>query len=342
MDDHPRHHQDANPETIPMAELVDPPRTSKCFTLSAIVLFLAFVASSVPNVLSPQPRNTTSVAKASSVVPSPIVTHSPGQLQQLLQQAFHTKSIVYPSPVSPPSQAIDGLSPKHPQSTETPPPQQQQHEQQQQQQQREHLIEKTTVLELVLIVVNVSFRVVFWALSLVYRSIRYVVIQPAGIIMRLLETPLEMMHEIYKTVMPVYSFFTVAAIIGVVVGGSATWIAQLVISALGADQDKRPVPPPTLVAVPPRQRTTSSSSSSASQSPPSRPRRAAQGQVQDQGRKKEYAQANNIASKVASSGGQIVYHGQGQDLVQPRRTRRAPSEYDYDDDDDDDDSDWAA
>lgn len=204
-----------------MAELVDPPRTSKCFTLSAIVLFLAFVASSVPNVLSPQPRNTTSVAKASSVVPSPIVTHSPGQLQQLLQQAFHTKSIAYPSPVSPPSQAIDGLSPKHPQSTETPPPQQQQHEQQQQQQQREHLIEKATVLELVLIVVNVSFRVVFWALSLVYRSIRYVVIQPAGIIMRLLETPLEMMHEIYKTVMPVYSFFTVAAIIGVVVGGKS-------------------------------------------------------------------------------------------------------------------------
>ncbi|KAG0089071.1 hypothetical protein BGZ92_005325, partial [Podila epicladia] len=226
MDDHPRHHPDANPETIHMAELVDPPQTSKCFTLSAIVLFLAFVASSVPNVLSPQPRNTTGVAKASiSAVPSPIVTHSPGQFQQLLQQALHTESIVYPSLVSSTSPATDRLSPKHPQSkeAESPPQQQQQHEQQQhqqqqQQQQREHMIAKTTVLELVLLAANMSFRMAFWALSLVYRSIRYVVIQPAGIIMRLLETPLEMMREIYKTVMPVYSFFTVAAIIGVVVG----------------------------------------------------------------------------------------------------------------------------
>ncbi|KAG0017749.1 hypothetical protein BGZ81_010548 [Podila clonocystis] len=332
MDDHPRRHHDN--ETIAMAELVDPPQTSKCLTLSAIVLFLAFVASSVPNVLSPQPRNTTAVAKAtSSVVSSVISTDLPGQQQA--QHALYPESIMHISQVSSPSRSTDRLSPEQPQSTETQSPQQ--HEQQQ----REPLIEKTTVLEFVLIAVKASFRVAFWVLSLIYRSSRYVVVQPAGIIMRLLETPLEMMREIYKTVMPVYSFFTVAAIIGVVVGGSATWIAQLVISALGADQDKAvPAPPPARVVVPRQRTTSSSSSSSASLSPPSRPRRVGQGQ--GQGPKELHAQPNNI-NKGASPGVQTVYHGQGQDLAPKRSARRAPpSEYDYDDDDDDDDSDWQA
>ncbi|KAF9209240.1 hypothetical protein BGZ59_010205 [Podila verticillata] len=236
MDDHPSgHHLDPSPEIITMAELDhDPPQTSKCFTLSAIVLFLAFVASSVPNLLSPQPRTNTSVAKASSVVvqPSFIATSLPGQQQQFhqrqqqqqqQQQEVLPGAIVYTSPTTTsPSQATaDRLSPDQSPPTQNTPHQ----DDQQQQQQREPLIEKTTILELVLIAINVSFRVVFWFLSLIYRSSRYAVVQPAGILMRLLETPLEMMREIYKTVMPVYSFFTVAAIIGVVVGGGdqCTW-----------------------------------------------------------------------------------------------------------------------
>ncbi|KAG0332192.1 hypothetical protein BG000_010260 [Podila horticola] len=220
MDDPLRHHHD---ETTAMAELVDPPQSSKCLTLSAIVLFLAIVASSIPNVLSPQPRNVTSVAKASSSVVSSVITTVPGQQQQQVQQALLSDSFLYASPQPSPSQATDRRSPEQPQPIERSP----QPEQQQQQQQREPLIEKTTVLELVLIAINFFLRVAFWVLSLIYRSCRYVVVQPTGIIMRLLETPLEMMREIYKTVMPVYSFFTVAAIIGVVVGGSATWVAQL-------------------------------------------------------------------------------------------------------------------
>lgn len=199
-----------------MAELVDPPQSSKCLTLSAIVLFLAIVASSIPNVLSPQPRNVTSVAKASSSVVPSVITTVPGQQQQQqVQQALLSDSFLYASPQPSPSQATDRRSPEQPQPIERSPPS----EQQQQQQQREPLIEKTTVLELVLIAINFFLRVAFWVLSLIYRSCRYVVVQPTGIIMRLLETPLEMMREIYKTVMPVYSFFTVAAIIGVVVGG---------------------------------------------------------------------------------------------------------------------------
>lgn len=224
MDDHPStHHLDPNPEIITMAELEnDPPQTSKCLTLSAIVLFLAFVASSVPTLLSPQPRTNTSVVKASSgvVQPSFIATNLPGQQQRFHQQQQQQQqvlpgAIVYTSPATiPPSQATaDPLSPDQSPSTQNTP------DQNDQQQRREHLIEKTTILELFLIAVKVSFKVAFWFLSLIYRGIRYAVVQPAGILMRLLETPLGMMREIYKTVMPVYSFFTVAAIIGVVVGG---------------------------------------------------------------------------------------------------------------------------
>ncbi|KAF9372068.1 hypothetical protein CPB97_001495 [Podila verticillata] len=212
-----------------MAELEnDPPQTSKCLTLSAIVLFLAFVASSVPTLLSSQPRTNTSVVKASSgvVQPSFIATNLPGPQQQFHQQQQQQQqvlpgAIVYTSPATiPPSQATaDPLSPDQSPSTQNTP------DQNDQQQRREHLIEKTTILELFLIAVKVSFKVAFWFLSLIYRSIRYAVVQPAGILMRLLETPLGMMREIYKTVMPVYSFFTVAAIIGVVVGAGdqCTW-----------------------------------------------------------------------------------------------------------------------
>ncbi|KAG0330605.1 hypothetical protein BG004_002069 [Podila humilis] len=244
---------DNAPELIP-TEDQDPPQTSKCFTLACIVVFVALVANSIPTLLSPQPRTNPRSSSSSSlskrtgpsesspgrILASAFAQHQHPSRQQPLQQQQQQQqqqqpnqqaefdaiggSLVYttddPSVASSSfntfrdkQRQVDRLSPKE--SSRTHPSQHQQH---QQHQQREPLIEKTTISELVLIVVNVLVRVAWWSILLLYRACRYLVLGPAGIIMSLLDTPISMMREIYKTVMPVYSFFTVAAVIGVVVG----------------------------------------------------------------------------------------------------------------------------
>ncbi|KAF9435979.1 hypothetical protein BGZ76_005121 [Entomortierella beljakovae] len=51
------------------------------------------------------------------------------------------------------------------------------------------------------------------------------------------ETPYLVTKDICKAFIPVYSFFTIAAMIGITVGGIALWIARILISVVGADQE---------------------------------------------------------------------------------------------------------
>ncbi|GJJ69838.1 hypothetical protein EMPS_02187 [Entomortierella parvispora] len=74
-----------------------------------------------------------------------------------------------------------------------------------------------------------------WRIGLVvYWSLRFLVAKPFHAVMVVMEPPWIMLKDMCKAFLPVYSFFTVAAIIGIVIGGFATWIGQLLISAIGA------------------------------------------------------------------------------------------------------------
>ncbi|KAF9921624.1 hypothetical protein FBU30_008308 [Linnemannia zychae] len=81
------------------------------------------------------------------------------------------------------------------------------------------------------------YRVSLWSIRTSYWAVRSVVAKPLAVVAALVETPYTMMKDICLAFLPVYSFFSVAAAIGIVVGGLALWIAQLLISAIGADQE---------------------------------------------------------------------------------------------------------
>lgn len=128
-----------------------------------------------------------------------------------------------------------------------------------------------------------AYRASLWSMRTSYWAARSVVAKPYSVVAALFETPYTMMRDICLAFLPVYSFFTIAAVIGILVGGmsyapqsshafpsiffvitfsvlsiivvsvvnvltlffivaffalgSAMWIAQLLISAIGADQE---------------------------------------------------------------------------------------------------------
>ncbi|KAI1312248.1 hypothetical protein EDD11_003005 [Mortierella claussenii] len=85
---------------------------------------------------------------------------------------------------------------------------------------------------------KVAYRTGMWVLGGSYQLVRLMVAKPLEIGIAVVETPYIITRDVCKAFLPVYSFFTVAAVIGVIVGGSAMWIAHILISAIGADRDK--------------------------------------------------------------------------------------------------------
>ncbi|KAF9928935.1 hypothetical protein BGZ65_006016 [Modicella reniformis] len=114
-----------------------------------------------------------------------------------------------------------------------------QSEGQQEQTLRSSLMEEIELWSLFKTSTSLLLRISLWCLQKLYHSMQFVVAKPVSVAAALVETPYLMTRDICKAFLPVYSFFTVAAMIGIVVGGCALWIAQLLISAIGADHDKQ-------------------------------------------------------------------------------------------------------
>ncbi|KAF9960720.1 hypothetical protein BGZ70_008510 [Mortierella alpina] len=76
-----------------------------------------------------------------------------------------------------------------------------------------------------------------WSMRTSFRLTRFVVSKPVSAFLAVAEPPYIIVRDICRAFLPVYSFFAVAAVVGIVVGGSATWIAQQLIAALGADKE---------------------------------------------------------------------------------------------------------
>ncbi|KAF9108749.1 hypothetical protein BGX27_008249 [Mortierella sp. AM989] len=84
---------------------------------------------------------------------------------------------------------------------------------------------------------RLSFRVGLWIIRRFYLITALVIVKPIGVVVAFAETPYVITRDICRAFLPVYSFFTFAAVIGVAVGGFALWIARLLIAAVGADQE---------------------------------------------------------------------------------------------------------
>ncbi|KAF9344323.1 hypothetical protein BGX26_004529 [Mortierella sp. AD094] len=100
------------------------------------------------------------------------------------------------------------------------------------------VVEEAKVWHLIQGCAWISFQVSFWIIRGIYQAVAFVIAKPIGVAAAFAETPYVITRDICKAFLPVYSFFTVAAAIGITVGGFALWIAQLLIAAIGADQEK--------------------------------------------------------------------------------------------------------
>ncbi|KAF9183466.1 hypothetical protein BGZ50_004228 [Haplosporangium sp. Z 11] len=90
--------------------------------------------------------------------------------------------------------------------------------------------------------ISAPFRLLYhaclWISRKLYWSTSLFISKPLELTIAVAEPPYAMMRDISKAFLPVYSFFAVAAAIGIVVGGFATWIGQILIMALGADHER--------------------------------------------------------------------------------------------------------
>ncbi|KAG0017117.1 hypothetical protein BGZ80_008602 [Entomortierella chlamydospora] len=100
-------------------------------------------------------------------------------------------------------------------------------------------VEEAKVRRLVQDCAWLSFQVTFWIIKRIYLAVVFVIAKPIGAAAAFAETPFVITRDICKAFLPVYSFFTVAAVVGITVGGFALWIAQLLIAAIGADREKK-------------------------------------------------------------------------------------------------------
>ncbi|KAF9129385.1 hypothetical protein BG015_004204 [Linnemannia schmuckeri] len=64
-----------------------------------------------------------------------------------------------------------------------------------------------------------AYRASLWSMRTSYLAVRSVIAKPYSVVAALFETPYMMMKEICLAFLPVYSFFTIAAVIGILVGG---------------------------------------------------------------------------------------------------------------------------
>ncbi|KAF9361045.1 hypothetical protein BGX34_007355 [Mortierella sp. NVP85] len=248
-----------------------PPGYSKLFVFSAIVVFLAFAFHSLPNVLSANNPRADAVRsgvvrhQGDSVVQSSGVAldHTLGSATDTPLDSSNFAKLDHTEPkldipendsnidertrihntdhISPPQKAQGQghavpLEKASPSPLSEKKPQQQQQKLQQDQPQRTSLMGEIDIGLWIRAGISLGLQLVFWILQKIYQSVRFVIAKPIEVTAALVETPYVMTRDICKAFLPVYSFFSVAAVIGIVVGGSAIWVAQLIISAVGAEE----------------------------------------------------------------------------------------------------------
>ncbi|CAO3562994.1 unnamed protein product [Mortierella alpina] len=99
------------------------------------------------------------------------------------------------------------------------------------------IIQETNIWPLIQGFIWLVWRGSLWSMRTSFRLTRFVVSKPVSAFVAVAEPPYTIVRDMCRAFLPVYSFFAVAAVVGVVVGGSATWIAQQLIAALGADKE---------------------------------------------------------------------------------------------------------
>ncbi|KAF9951201.1 hypothetical protein BGZ72_007239 [Mortierella alpina] len=100
------------------------------------------------------------------------------------------------------------------------------------------ILQETNMWPLIQKLVWLVLRASLWSMRTSFRLTRLVVSKPVNAFIAVAEPPYTIVRDMCRAFLPVYSFFAVAAIVGIVVGGSATWIAQQLIAALGADKER--------------------------------------------------------------------------------------------------------
>ncbi|KAG0249758.1 hypothetical protein DFQ27_009805, partial [Actinomortierella ambigua] len=133
-------------------------------------------------------------------------------LDTRLESNFHQKAD-HVSPQPPPAGSIPATTPFQ-------PPHEQRRETQQY---KQASITQSTAWRALATIAKFSLRVIFWSLQMVYYAFAYVVINPLmavfiPICSFNLETAYEIVRNIIRAFLPVYTFFSAAAIIGVCVG----------------------------------------------------------------------------------------------------------------------------
>ncbi|KAG0051437.1 hypothetical protein BGZ83_003775 [Gryganskiella cystojenkinii] len=216
----------------------DPPAYNKCFVVSALVLFLAMAWSSAPTLLSGnnpqkaskaleyqrQQQQQQAAALASPLSPLSVPSPPPPLLslntisKMSPEEALAAISaLVSASDVATPSSEVKLVI-----STVTGGGKVQAEKSQQE------------AWKAVWSVTKFIFNGLVKIIMVIYWSLHFIVAKPLHVIAVVAEPPLTMLRDMYKAFLPVYSFFAFAAVIGVVMGGFATWIGQLLISAIGA------------------------------------------------------------------------------------------------------------
>ena len=226
---------------------------SKIIVLSAIVLFLSILASSVPNVLSKQQHP---LPPSRLVKDTALSTSSPSPDQQHFAQVVNNQhdsrdatggAAAAGDPWAhmtvggqPNARAQQGI-PTHPAFTQISPPSAypppasasasasssafSSYQSSQDHQRQQHLPEDSrskqhsTIWPVIQASAWFAYRASLWSMRTSYWTVRSAVAKPYSVVAALFETPYTMMKDICLAFLPVYSFFTIAAVIGILVGG---------------------------------------------------------------------------------------------------------------------------
>ncbi|KAF9896866.1 hypothetical protein BX616_006611 [Lobosporangium transversale] len=232
----------------------EPSCCNKLFLLIAIVTFVTFLTSSAPTIFSAQqpqepssrPQQTQSSRKGLVAVIHPqdkrvgVVTKVDSQSAALFptthlgnnNDKFNPDD---PLPIHPtPPLSFSPSSSSQTKATES---------WQAQRQEQDHAqmvyspVQGLTIMPLVLQLAKKGFDVKLWLIKKAYRSVAFVVAKPVRITVDIVETPFTVTRDIWNAFLPLYSFFTIAALIGIVIGGISFFFVHALISAVGADQD---------------------------------------------------------------------------------------------------------
>lgn len=222
------------------------PGYNKLFVLSAIVVFLSFAFHSLPNVISANHPGADSAKsgperykEGSSADQGPgasldrtlksttkapfkgimkvalgMIDNTVGEIdndQQEKQGGIHNTDH---ASLSQHTLGWVQVSPSMKASPTSPPEKQQQQQQQQEQIDFWSLARASTSL---------GVGLCLWFLGTMYQSARFVVATPIEVAAAMVERPYHITRDICKAFMPVYSFFSVAAMIGIVVGGMESY-----------------------------------------------------------------------------------------------------------------------